>query len=108
MPDRNPKRLPVDLDLLDRDVSRHYNRQAGLGRSAGRVSGAWLVRQKLGPWRWYNNGVALAAKRDRCTYLFARSCVQPIAPIEPPTSFASLGRSQKSVWPGLIDRPNHS
>src|SRR5258708_16802120 len=53
------------------------------------------------------DGMAFATQRRGRRNLFARSCLQPIAPVEPPASLALLGRGQECVRAGWIDGSDH-
>src|SRR5258707_2965879 len=53
------------------------------------------------------DGMTFVTWRRGCRHLFARSCLQPIAPVEPPASLSLLGRGQECVRAGWIDGSDH-
>src|SRR5258708_37428426 len=76
------------------------------GVAPGSPSAGPLVKD-VSPRSCSKDGMAFAPQRRGRRNLFARSCLQPIAPVEPPASLALLGRGQECVRAGWIDGSDH-
>src|SRR5258708_20469445 len=81
--------------------------RASISGAAPRSPPARLLVKDISPRSSSKHWMAFASQRRDRRNFFARSCVQPIAPVEPPASLALLSRGQECVRAGWIDGSDH-